>query len=526
MFPLSLLRSRTPLAISLLLVTVISLSQTLAADGPTVQAASPGSRVSWGGGSWYLQGANVPWYNWACDFGCGSNGGVSSSSSRTALASRFAQAQANGMHVLRWWTFEGDAWQINRDGQGAPSSLNSAVYADFDTALQLADQYDLYYNFVLFSGASAIPSAWLNDGTQRAKLAAALTPLFDRYKSNPRVLSWEIFNEPDFDVWNNRVGETALRSTIKAVADAVHANSPAYVTVGMGFADGLYLVTGLGLDYYQAHWYDYMGGGTYCMRCNTYNTYKNQFSLDAPLVVGEMYAGSDTDALQRFEDFYAKGYAGVWSWSLFPEKTADQMGTDLAAMKTFTGRHSDVGPRGSGSTPPTATQTLVPTATATSTATATPPTATATATAPVPTATVPTSTPGATSTPRATATAVAPTATPRKRNRRPIKVRFATVQSATTSSRPQSTVMVTVTASTSAEDPSNSLLELRFAPARNATVDVGEVRGQRDAFTYRAPHQTLEMTFSVTRIADGPFFVPFTVVDQDGEWTTFVGEGR
>jgi hypothetical protein len=336
---------------------------------PAEAALGAGSRIPWAGGSWYLHGANVPWYNWSCDFGCGTNGGASSGAAQTALADRFAKLQTAGVHAVRWWVFEGNAWQISRDAAGAPADVSAAVYPDFDAALQLAERYDLYYDFVLFSAPSGLPAAWLNDGTQRAKLAAALAPLFARYKGHPRILSWEVFNEPDFDVWNGKVTQDALRATVKAVADSVHANSTAYVTVGMGFADGIPMVQGLGLDYYQAHWYDYMSGGTYCMRCNSYGFYQARWNLDAPLLVGEVYTGADMDAVQRLEEFYAKGYAGAWPWSLFPEKTADKMAIDLAAMTTFSGRHADVGPKATTTDP---TPTPTPKATATATATATP----------------------------------------------------------------------------------------------------------------------------------------------------------
>jgi hypothetical protein len=168
---------------------------------------------------------------------------------------------------------------------------------------------------------------------------------FTHYRGNPRVLSWEVFNEPDFDVWNGKVSQSSMASTVTAVAASVHANSTAYVTVGMGFADGLPMVVGTGLDYYQAHWYDYMSGGTYCMRCNNYAFYQAKFGLDQPLVVGEFYAGSNVDSYQRYQDFYNKGYAGAWGWSLSPEKTSDHMAIDYAAARKFANRHSDLGPR-------------------------------------------------------------------------------------------------------------------------------------------------------------------------------------
>src|SRR5215204_1247742 len=293
-------------------------------DGPVAWAAPAavpaGSRVPWQGGSWYLHGANVPWYNWGCDFGCTANGGASSAAVRGALAPGFARARTSGMHTIRWWVFPGDPWQITRDGAGAPAGLTAAVYADFDAALRLAEAYDLYYVFVLFSGPASVPRPWLTDGGQRTRLAGALAPLFARYRGHPRVLAWEVFNEPEWDIWNGTVAAAPIQATVKAIADAVHAHSTAYVTVGAAMLDGLPLWVGQGLDVYQAHWYDYMSGGDWCARCTDYAAVRARYGLDAPLVLGELYTGPDTDALQRFEDFYAKGYAGAWPWSLFPDR--------------------------------------------------------------------------------------------------------------------------------------------------------------------------------------------------------------
>ncbi len=144
----------------------------------------------------YFVGVNLPWFTWACDFGCGPKSVAASASTQAALKTAFGQLKDSGVHTVRWWTFEDSAAQINRDASGAPSGLNPAVYADFDAALALADQYDLAYDFVLFSGPTAVPKAWLTDPNQRQKLADALAPLFERYKNNPHILAWEFFNEP------------------------------------------------------------------------------------------------------------------------------------------------------------------------------------------------------------------------------------------------------------------------------------------------------------------------------------------
>lgn len=316
------------------------------AAGLGARALSPGSRIPWQGQDWFLGGANVAWLNWQRDFGGGTKDGISQPDNRALLSTTFANAKASGVNVLRWWTFEGDAWQITRDASGAPAGLDAAIYQDFDTALALAEEHDLYYVFVLFSAPSHLPPAWLNDPAQRQQLADALAPLFARYRDNPRVLSWEVFNEPDHDVWDKKVGEEEMRATVRVVVDAIHAHSNAYATLGMMMLDGLPMAKGLGLDYYQAHWYDYMASGDWCAICTDYATVKARYGLDAPLVIGEVNVNPEIDSpQQRLEDLYQKGYAGAWPWMLFHEKTFDKIAVDLGAMRAFAGRHPDLGPR-------------------------------------------------------------------------------------------------------------------------------------------------------------------------------------
>jgi hypothetical protein len=332
--------------------------------------------VLWQGTSYYLHGANVPWFNWGCDFGCGASSGVSNATVNSALDARFAQAQAAGMHAIRWWTFEGNAWQIRTDASGTPTSVDPAVYADFDAALALAAKYDLYFDFVLFNSPTAVQTGWVTDPTKRAALTGALAPLFAHYRANPRVLSWEIFNEPEWDIWGGKIDQASVQATVSAVASAVHGNSNAYVTVGSAMLDGVPMWKGQGLDYYQAHWYDYMSSGDWCAVCTDYPTLVTKYGLDRPLVIGEMYAGNDTAG--RFTTFFQRGYAGAWAWSLFPNQTSDRLAVDLTQATTFAAaKGSRIGPRaGSQTVPfPTVPPTAVPTLSPTSAQTAAPTTA-------------------------------------------------------------------------------------------------------------------------------------------------------
>jgi hypothetical protein len=255
------------------------------------------------------------------------------------LRAVFAQLRAASISSVRWWVFPDAPWQIVRDESGGPDHLQDSVYTDFDAALQLADEYDLYFDFVLFSAPSALPAGWLGDEVQREHLVQTLAPLFRRYSGNPHVFSWEIFNEPDWDVWNQRVSKDATQATVRSIAQAVHANSTSYATIDAAGVDGLTHWTGLGLDFYESTWYDGMSSGWSCARCTDYGRIRGHFYLDGPLVIGEFYAGSDVDALERFDDWERKGFAGAYAWSLLADHTFDKMSVDMDAARRFASLH-------------------------------------------------------------------------------------------------------------------------------------------------------------------------------------------
>jgi|GEM_PF-2349601 len=334
-----------PLAMACSASPSAALGRTQLPNAAARRATSPGTRIPFQGDQRFLLGANLPWVNWSCDFGCGGNGGVSDPGVQAQLAPVLAQARQAGIRTIRWWMFEDDPWQIKRDGAGTPVGINPAVYADIDAALTLANQYDIAYDFVLFSSPTAIPRGWVTNSGQRAALAQTLAPLFAHYSGNPHILAWEVFNEPEFDIWNGKIDGGSVKALVKNIVDAVHANSSTYVTVGSAMLDGLPMWVGLGLDFYEAHWYDYMDSGNYDAMLWSYDDVRARYNLDAPLVIGEFYLGPDSKPLDRLAHFYDTGYAGAWPWSLLPSHTNDGMTIDLTAVNAFNQQHGDISPQ-------------------------------------------------------------------------------------------------------------------------------------------------------------------------------------
>ena len=61
-------------------LAILAIVITAASATPArTSASAPASRLRWIGRDWFLEGANLPWVHWRCDFGCQTHGGVLSS---------------------------------------------------------------------------------------------------------------------------------------------------------------------------------------------------------------------------------------------------------------------------------------------------------------------------------------------------------------------------------------------------------------------------------------------------------------
>jgi len=303
-------------------------------------------------------GANMAWYRWDNDFkGVGSGNDLSVQSNYVAVDAKLRQASAAGLHTIRWWTFVCSSG-VQTDSSGMPTVINPAVYRDFDLALRLARKYDIYYVFDICDDPNNHKAIRWNDDVYPSALANALSPLFARYRGNPHILAWEVFNEPEYSVWDGTVTLSTEQNIVKTIAAAVHRNSTAYATIGSAEMSQTGNWTGLGLDFLSPH--DYWAEPRFvsaftCPLCLAYRQFANVLSGVGPTVVGEWRpvskGASDlpNDQQQRWESLYDNDFAGAWPWTLFPENTdagpcPNAFCIDLHAATTFYREHVDLGP--------------------------------------------------------------------------------------------------------------------------------------------------------------------------------------
>ena len=117
-----------------------------------------------------------------------------------------------------------------------------------------------------------------------------------------------MINEPEWDIWHNKIEQAAVQATVRLLAETIHARTSTPVTVGAANVEGARMWVGQGLDFHSPHWYDPMSSVSECARCSDAATIRRQAGLDgSPIVIGEFYAGPDTDTLQRSLTFAPRG---------------------------------------------------------------------------------------------------------------------------------------------------------------------------------------------------------------------------
>jgi hypothetical protein len=293
----------------------------------------------------FALGLNLPWLDYGGDFGANAwqpGGGLAAFPSRRArLEGTFAALADKGWSVLRWFLLCDGRAGVRFGARGEPQGLDDRVFADVDQGLGLASAHGLQVMFAVldfhwFDRASTENGVRLgghaktvSDARLRARLLeSVLAPLFTRYAGEPSIWGWDLCNEPEWAVKRVSAGRAsvsaaAMRAYLSESAALAHGLVKQPVTVGLASVRGLDLVTGIGLDVYQAHWYDSVEPTA------PLSAPVAALGLDRPLLLGEYPTkGSQKKPSAIVATAREAGWAGALAWSVLAQDPA----TDFAAL--------------------------------------------------------------------------------------------------------------------------------------------------------------------------------------------------
>jgi hypothetical protein len=124
-----------------------------------------------------------------------------------------------------------------------------------------------------------------------------------------------------------------MRSFIGETAGLIHSRTSHAATVGSASTRSLPLVEGLGLDVYQAHWYDRLATSA------PLDWPVASFGLDRPLILGEFPTrGSRSTPRELLDTAREAGYAGALAWSALADDEASDLDALVSALDGPTAR--------------------------------------------------------------------------------------------------------------------------------------------------------------------------------------------
>jgi hypothetical protein len=285
-------------------------------------------------------GLNLPWQHYGCDFGTNAwqpQGGLAAGSRREKLDTVLASAADAGAQVVRWFVLGDGRSGLRFDSGGRVSGLDERVLPDLEAGLDLLDRRGLkamlvLTDFMWFARGQVEGGVRLfgkralvaRPARRRELLDRAFSPLVEAFADDPRVHSWDAFNEPEWAVLGlgNRdpqasLLDTQMRGYLSDLVARIRAATRHPVTVGLAGPRGLGLVRPLSLDFYQWHWYDKVEAETPLARP------VSAHRVDRPVLLGEFpTAGTARTAAEVHEVSRGAGYAAAWPWSALAEDEA------------------------------------------------------------------------------------------------------------------------------------------------------------------------------------------------------------
>ncbi len=309
-------------------------------------------------GDGFLVGANLPWISYGCDFGANRwqpAGGLAQPEKARRASEVLRRLQDAGARAVRWFVLADGRAGLRADGRQGVIGLDDRFLPDLDAGVALLHDTGLAAILVLFD-FSWFARPRIVEGVQiggRSRLVAArearrrlldnvIAPILDRHAHDAAILAWDVINEPEWatrrhPLWpRGGISRRAMRAFIRDVTARVHSGTSQPVTVGCATAASLPLVAGLGLDFYQVHWYDHLP-----QTCAP-DSPVSGFCLDRPVLLGEFPTrGSSRPPGAILQAARASGYAGALAWSAAQQDAAsDALALEEMLRDSLRGRDS------------------------------------------------------------------------------------------------------------------------------------------------------------------------------------------
>jgi hypothetical protein len=294
----------------------------------------------------FVIGVNLPWIGYGTDIGASGwfpDGGLARSSDALDKLDRtFAALSRDGIHVVRVFLLCDARSGMRFAEDGIPRGIDEAVFPDIDALLATAQRHQIGLMPVLFDFHLCGPRKMVNgvqlggrarlvtDGEARSVLVdRVLRPIAERYGRDETVVAWDVMNEPEWCIrrgplgWRAAVSFDALQRFLGEAVACFQRHTRQPVTIGCAGTWALDLVTPLGLDFYQVHWYDRFGWPALTRPVA-------ELGLgDRPVILGE-FAGRSARIGEILDAAKRAGYEGALVWSVLAEDEQSAYPTNLA----------------------------------------------------------------------------------------------------------------------------------------------------------------------------------------------------
>jgi hypothetical protein len=311
--------------------------------------------ITWQCKKRFFYGVNLAWQNFASDFGSSRYGATATAST---ISSKFQTYASNGASVVRWWVWPNFSGGGVTFSGSTPTGLGGTTLNDLETALKLADQYNLYLQLTLFSfdnfktTASPNLATIANNASSRAALVTSVVRPFARAAAQSayakRLISWDVINEPEWAITGSSLygGDPAftpntgittlthaqMETLLKDVVAGLRAESGALITIGNAAMKWRHAWQNVDQDFWTYHIYDWV------QQYWPYNQSPSSYGVGSkPVVMGEFPpAGLNSGAISYrtlLDSWYSNGYAGALPWQ------DGNMVINWTTFKAFTDAH-------------------------------------------------------------------------------------------------------------------------------------------------------------------------------------------